>query len=83
MWTKSANSEAIKPDAVIRSGDRVILNRNFRLIEETEDMPAHWEYETWDMSKEQYEVYKYLEAQAQEQSDALIELADIIAEIGG
>ena len=65
------------------SGDRVILNRNFRKIPATDEMPEHYEYETWDMSKEQYEVYKYMEAQAQEQSDALIELAEIISEIGG
>ena len=67
----------------MESGNRVILNRNFRLVPETDERAEHWEYESWDMSKEQYEVYKYMEAQAQEQSDALIELAGIISEIGG
>ena len=59
----------------------MILNRNFHLVAETEDRPAHYEYETWDMSGEQYEVYQYMEQQSQEQSDALIELAEIIAEM--
>lgn len=64
------------------SGNRVILNRNFKKVAETEDKPEHWEYETWDMSQEQYEVYQDMEAKASEQADAIIELADIIAEMG-
>lgn len=82
MWIKTENSDARKPDPVIYSGNRVILNRNFRNIPASEDIPEHWEYDTWDMSREQYEVYQYQEAQLQEQADALIELADIIAEMG-
>lgn len=82
-WIKSENSDARKPDPIIRSGTRVILNRNFKKIEATEERGEHWEYETWDMTAEQYEVYKEMEAQAQEQTDALIELAGIISEMGG
>ena len=83
MWIKSENSDAMRPEPVILSGERIILNRNFRRISETEEKPEHWEYETWDMSAEQYEVYQYMEAQAQEQADAIIELAEIIAEMEG
>lgn len=57
------------------------MNRNFRKVEATEERGEHWEYETWDMSKEQYEVYQYMEEQAREQADAIIELAEIIAEM--
>ncbi len=59
----------------------MILNRNFKKIAETEEYPEHWEFETWDMSMEQYEVYQYMEQQANEQADALIELAEIISEM--
>ena len=80
MWIKSENSEAIQPLPIIYSGNRVILNRNFRLIEATEDRDAHYEYETWDMSAEQYEVYLTMQKQIDEQTDALIELAEILVE---
>lgn len=59
----------------------MILNRNFKNVSATEDIPEHWEYETWDMSKEQYEVYQQMETQMAEQADALIELAGMIAEM--
>lgn len=65
---------------MIFSGDRVIVNRNFKLVEETEDRRAHYEFLTWDMTREQYEVYQFMQAQIEEQTDALIELAGIIAE---
>ena len=58
-WIKSENGEPTKPESVITSGDRVILNRNFRRIQATEERPEHWEYETLDMSAEQYEMYQY------------------------
>lgn len=81
MWIKTENSDLTKPKTMIRSGNRVILNRNFREVEATGETSAHYEYETWDMSAEQYEVYQYMEAQAEDQADALIELAELIAEM--
>ena len=81
MWIKSENSDAVKPEDIIVTENRVIMNRNFRKVEATEERGEHWEYETWDMSKEQYEVYQYMEEQAREQADAIIELAEIIAEM--
>ena len=59
MWIRTENGEGTKPDAIIRSGSRVILNRNFRHVEATEEKPEQWEYESLDMSAEQYEVYQY------------------------
>lgn len=61
----------------------MILRRNYIKINATEDMPEHWSYDEWQMTAEQYEVYQNFEQQISEQSDALIELADIMAEIGG
>lgn len=43
-------------------------------------MPEHYEYEEWQMPKEQYEIYKEFETQMSEQSDALVELAELITE---
>lgn len=80
-WIKTENSESVMPESIIFSDNRVILNRNFKWIEATEDVPSHYEYETWDMSLEQYEVYKAFEAQLSEQADAIIELAEIISEV--
>lgn len=78
MWTKSQNGEGWKPAEFERAGDSVILRRDFRMIEATEDMPQHWEYEEWQMTAQQYEVHKYHEEIEKEQADALIELAELI-----
>ena len=81
MWTKSENSNATMPLKIEYSGNNVILRKNFRLIAETEERAEHYEYEEWQMSAEQYEVYQYHEQMISEQSDALMELAELISEV--
>mgnify|MGYP006958213996 CR=1 FL=1 len=81
MWTKSQNGENLKPADFERGENYVILRRNFKHIEATEEMPAHYEYEEWQMTVEQYEVHKYHEQIEEEQADALIELAELITEV--
>jgi len=81
MWIKSQNDRPVQPSDLEFSGCHVIVRRDFHLIEATEDMPAHYEYEEWQMMAEQYEVYKNFETLINEQSDALIELAEIISEV--
>lgn len=80
MWTKTENSNSIIPMAIEASGDNVILRRQFRLVGATEDKPKHYEYEEWQMSREQYQIYQVLEKQISEQDDALVELAELFAE---
>lgn len=50
------------------------------MVEATEDKPSHYEYDEWQMTKEQYQVYQVLEQQITEQDDALVELAELFAE---
>ena len=78
MWTKTENGEAVIPAAVETSGNNVILRRRFQLVEAEDERPAHYEYEEWQMTREQYEVYQDFESQISEQADALIELAEMI-----
>lgn len=80
MWVKSENNEAVRPEALEYSGNNVIIRRNYRMIEATDDRPAHYVYDEWQMTAAQYEVYKAFEAQTAEQSDALVELAALYAE---
>lgn len=80
MWIKSQNSEELRPPKFYQDNSGIILRRNFVFIEqESEEQPAHWEYEEWQMSKKQYEVYKYMQEQNNELTDALIELANLVA----
>ena len=81
MWVKSENSEPIIPAALERSGSNVILRRRFQHVEATEDRPEHYEWEEWQMTADQFEVYHDFEQQINEQSDALIELAELISEV--
>lgn len=83
MWTKTENGEDRMPEGLVYSGDRVILRRNARRIDGNGEMPAHYEYEEWQMTRDQYEVYRTMEASMREQDDALIELAGLVAEVLG
>lgn len=60
----------------------MIIRKDFYLVEAMDEIPAHYEYEEWQMTTQQYEVYKNFETLINEQSDALIELAEIISEVG-
>lgn len=81
MWIHCGNGESVKPPVKEVSGDQVIVRKAFELIPADGDFPEHWEYDEWQMPKEAYEVYTYYEALTNEQSDALMELAELIAEV--
>lgn len=58
MWIKSQNSEELRPDDFYQNDKGVIIRRNFIFIEQQgEEQPAHWEYEEWQMTKKQYDIY--------------------------
>lgn len=81
MWIKSQNSESKKPAEAEISQGGVIVRRNYHLIQAADEMPEHWEYEEWQMSAEQYEVYAAMMTETSDIEDALIELAEMI--VGG
>jgi len=81
MWKKTENGEAVKPEALEISGSNVILRRDFRKVEASEDIPEHYTYEEWQMTADQYEVYQNFEQIIGEQSDALVELAGMLSEV--
>lgn len=78
MWKKAENGEAVRPQAVSIDASGVVLTRNCRLVQASEDKPEHYEYEEAQMSLEAYEVYQFMKEQNDELSDALIELAEMI-----
>ncbi len=66
MWQKSENSELSQPSELETYRDIVIVRQNFEFVEaETEEqdgetiilMPAHWKYDEWQMTSDQYEVW--------------------------
>ena len=81
MWTKSENSETVKPPEVSADGNGVIVRRKFKYISATAEIPAHWEWEEWQMTRDQYDFYVAMSAANADLEDALIELADMI--VGG
>lgn len=81
MWQKTENDINVRPVDKEISGRFVILRKDFRLIPASEDFPEHYEYNEWQMTQEQYEVYKNFETLINEQSDALVELAELISEV--
>lgn len=81
MWTKSENGEPVRPQAIEVAEGFVILRKDFELVEAEGDMPAHYTYKEWQMTKEQYEIYKNFDDVISEQDDALVELAELISEV--
>lgn len=81
MWTKSANGEPVKFPEYEELGNYVILRKDFRLVDETEERPMHYEWMEWQMTKEQYEVYQQMSSLIDEQSAALVELAELVSEV--
>lgn len=59
----------------------MILRRDFRKVEASENTPEHYTYEEWQMTADQYEVYQNFEQIIGEQSDALVELAGMLSEV--
>ena len=59
----------------------MIVRKNFRRVGQADEEPEHWEYDEWQMTPAQYEVYKHYETLIAEQSDALMELAELISEV--
>lgn len=80
MWIKSENDCLVQPPSIERSRNIMIVRRKFKVIDATEDRPTHYEWEEWQMTEEQYQVYLALEKEANEQSAALVELAELFAE---
>lgn len=81
MWTRSENGENAKPPEKEQSGNNIIIRKSYKRIPATDEMPEHWEYDEWQMSAEQYEVYEYQQGLINDQADALIELAEMISEV--
>ena len=57
MWTKASNSDSTEPLDVSVDASGVIVTKNHHLIPATEDVPMHWEYDEWQMTHDQYEVW--------------------------
>ena len=81
MWTKSENSSSAQPQDIEFCGNIVIIRKGFVLIPETDEASEHWQYDEWQMTREQYDVYCAFKPQIDEQSDALVELAELISEV--
>lgn len=81
MWQKSRNCEDVRPLETERTGNCVIVRQNIHRVAEYGDESAHYEYDEWQMTVEQFEVYKSLRDAMHDQEDALIELAGIISEV--
>lgn len=81
MWNVSENSEQTKPPALERSGNTVILRRNYSHVNATEEKPEHWEYEERQMTIGQYEIYQEGKKDAEDLGDAILELAELVAEV--
>lgn len=80
IWQKSENSDPVMPPKMEQSGNYVILRRNFHVVEATEDRGEHYTYEELQLTSEQYDIFRVFEQEIREQSDALVELAELITE---
>lgn len=59
----------------------MIVRCNVQKVEATDERGEHYTYDEWQMTAGEYEVYATCQAELQDQSDALVELADLIVEV--
>lgn len=60
MWVTVENSNEIKPDEIdtTSSPDTVYVRKDFELIPESENCPAHWTYLERKFTRQAYDLYK-------------------------
>ena len=85
MWYEAENGENIRPADVDETSSRayVYVRKNFELIPETEEFPAHYRWEETKIPKEMWEISKSVfehTVALNDVYDALAELAEIITE---
>jgi hypothetical protein len=85
VWYEVENGSLDKPADVDTTSSKVCVyvRRNFELVPETEDMPAHYKWEEMKIPKEMWGVSQSVMAHdtaLNDVYDALTELAEIIAE---
>jgi len=80
MWTRVENGDPMKPLEYEESGNNIIVRRAYHKIAADAEMPEHWSYEEWQMTREQYAVFDPLNSTIEEQSDVLAELGELFAE---
>ena len=85
MWYEVENGTAVKPADVDTTSSKVYVyvRRNFELVPETVDIPAHYRWEEMKIPKEMWSVSQSVMAHdtaLNDVYDALTELAEIIAE---
>lgn len=81
MWQKSRNGEDVRPLEMERAGGCVIVRQNIHRVPADGEETPYYEYDEWQMTAEQFEVYESLRAAMHDQEDALIELAGMISEV--
>ena len=61
MWKRSENADSVRPPEIEKSGNFVIVRRHFTLVAATQGddgKPEHWEYDEWQMTFDEYEMYE-------------------------
>lgn len=86
MWYRAENGEALRPAEIDSTSSRayVYIRRNIRLIEATEDVPAHYAWEETKIPRDAWAIMALAmghETALEDVYAALAELAGIIAEV--
>ena len=60
MWYKNQNGDSVKPEAVDSASSKrwAYIRKDFLLVEATEEMPEHWEWQEMKIPKEALAIYE-------------------------
>lgn len=60
MWYRNQNGDSVKPDAVDFASSKrwAYIRKDFLLVEATEEMPEHWEWQEMKIPKEALTIYE-------------------------
>lgn len=61
-WYKNQNGEITKPSELDQTSSKkyIYIRKDFVLIEESEDTPAHWQWMEKKIPREEWEMYSKL-----------------------
>ena len=84
MWYPACNGDSNKPTALDTTSSQVYnyARKDFRLIEGTEEVPAHWQWLETKIRKEDWDLFTHLTDHDEALDDVYAALTELAALIG-
>lgn len=85
MWYRTSNGNSTKPVTIDTTSSKVYvyIRKNFELIPDREEDPAHWTWDERKVSKNDWQIIEQIYNQEQQIDEVQLALCDVYEMIGG